>query len=489
MLKKWISLILIVMMLLTLTPFALAADEESGSAGGEITNPSGGESTNPAGGESTNPADGESTNPAGGESTNPAGGESTNPAGGEGTTPAAGEGTNPAGGEGITPAAGEGTNPAGGAKNTDTVTTTLTANGGTFPYDGKAHTVTYSLKNGEAYKNVYFSVDGGETWTKTAPSLTNPGKLTVTVRAVKEDGKDPLTVTVTLEVIEAAVEGSTVTIVNCDTSVNVRAKATSSSKKIGDAKKGKTYKLLAVAGNWYKIQYTSSTAGYVFHTYVKVGKSSDAPAGNVGTIVNVNTAVNIRAKASSDSKKLGTAVNGQKFKVLGVSGRWVKIEYKGGIAYVYDHYISYSGTPSPDPVTPVAGKKAYITNCNVFVNVRAKASSNSKKVGTISKGTEITVTGISGNWTRFKFNGSEAFVFTYYVTSAKPDDDVIGKKGTIVNCTSFVNVRAKASSSSKKLGTAKKGASYTVLGTSGNWIKVNYNGTAAFIYKRYVKIG
>ena len=296
-------------------------------------------------------------------------------------------------------------------------TTTLTATGGTFPYDGKAHAVTYTLENGDGY-TVRFSTDDGKTWTTKAPSLTKVGKLTVKVEASKS-GAETLTVKVPLEVTKEAADGSTVTIVNCDSWVNVRAKASSSSTKLGTAKKGKVYKLLGVEGKWYKIQYTSDKVGYVFHSYVKVGS--------------------------------GTA-------------------------------------PTPDP-TPVSGDKGYIVNCKTCVNVRQKASSSSKKLGTLNKGTEITITGTSGKWTKISYKGGTAYVFSEYVSTKKPDEDVAGKTATIVNCQSFVNVREKASSSSKKLGEAKKGATYTVKGISGNWVKVDYDGKTAYIYKRYVKIG
>ena len=101
----------------------------------------------------------------------------------------------------------------------------------------------------------------------------------------------------------------------------------------------------------------------------------------------------------------------------------------------------------------------------------------------------IGITGTSGKWTQIAYKGGVAYVFSQYVSGVKPDEDVAGKTATIVNCKSFVNVREKANSSSKKLGTAKKGATYTVKGLSGNWVQVNYDGKTAYIYKRYVKIG
>lgn len=374
---------------------------------------------------------------------------------------------------------------------------TLTATGGTFPYDGKAHTVTYALVNADEYKNVYFSVDGGETWTKTAPSLTEVGTLTVTVRAVEAGGQEPLTVQVKLEVTESAASGSTVTIVNCSSFANVRAKASSSSKKVGEAKKGKTYKLLGVEGNWYKIQYSSSTVGYVFHSYAKVNKNESKPtdtpqpAGETCTIVNVNSAVNVRAQASSSSKKLGTAKNGDTFQVLGTTGHWVKVAYQGGVAYIYDYYVKLNGgaKPTPTPTPTPATSKAYIVNCQVEVNVRQKASSASRKLGVLKKGAEITVTGTSGQWTRIAYGGGTAYVYSEYVSYKKPDADVLGKTGTIVNVQYQVNVRAKASSASKLLGTAKLGETFTVKGVSGLWVKVDYHGETGYIYKRYMKIG
>ena len=309
-------------------------------------------------------------------------------------------------------------------------TAKLTVHGGTFPYDGKAHACTYTLENGTGY-TVRYTTDDGKTWKtwasdKDAPSLTKVGKLTVKVEAAKS-GAETLTVTVNLEITSAAEEGSTVTIVNCKTSVNVRAKATSSSKKLGQAKKGKVFKLLGIEGNWYKIQYTADQVGYVFHTYGKVG-SGTPPAPDPG--------------------------------------------------------------PGPDPgPAPGPGEKGYIANCRNSVNVRKKATSASTKLGTLKKGAEIIITGTSGKWTQIAYKGGVAYVFSQYVSGVKPDEDVAGKTATIVNCKSFVNVREKANSSSKKLGTAKKGATYTVKGLSGNWVQVNYDGKTAYIYKRYVKIG
>ena len=213
-------------------------------------------------------------------------------------------------------------------------------------YDGNSHKIEAKVVDGEGYK-IEYSKDDGKTWSETAPSLKNPGKLTVRVRAAKEN-ETTLEKTVTLEIKEGAVDGTSVKIVNCKTAVNVRKGASSKTTKIGTAKKGSVYKLLGVEadGKWYKIQYTASKVGYIFHEYGKVGSETPTPepepTGKTGTIVNCKTQVNVREKASSKSKLLGVAKKGETFEVLGKSGNWVKIRYNDKTAYIFHRYIKIS---------------------------------------------------------------------------------------------------------------------------------------------------
>ncbi len=280
-------------------------------------------------------------------------------------------------------------------------------------------------------------------------------------------------------------EDSIATIVNCKNSANVREQATSDSKKLGEAPRGRTYKLLAVEGDWYRIQFKTDKAGYVYKKYVQVGKKGDAPKTDTATVTNAPNGVNIRAKASSSSKILGVAYNGDTFEVKGKSGNWTKVAYDGDTAYIYTSYLSVTkGTDS----TPPSSGTAYVVGVDA-VNVRAKASSSSKRLGALKKGTAVEIVGKSGKWTKILYEDGTAWVFTQYLSKNKPDTDVDGKTGTIVNVKYGVNIRAKASSSSKKLGTAVNGDTFTVRDVSGRWVKVEYGGDYAFIYDKYIKIG
>jgi len=59
-----------------------------------------------------------------------------------------------------------------------------------------------------------------------------------------------------------------VTIANCSYAINVRASASTTAARIGKANLGATYTYLAKEGDWYKIQYNTTTVGYVYGTFV-----------------------------------------------------------------------------------------------------------------------------------------------------------------------------------------------------------------------------
>ena len=285
----------------------------------------------------------------------------------------------------------------------------------------------------------------------------------------------------------ASTEGQTGTIVNCKTRVNVREKPTQNSKLLGKADKGTTFTVLGASKNWVRIDFNGKD-GYVYKTYIRVeGTPADtAVEGKVGTIVNCRTSTNVREKATSDSEKLGTAKRGEQFKVLATAGNWVKIQYKTDKAgYVFKTYIKVTNESSEQPVE---GKRGMIVNCKYAVNVRAKASDSSKILGTIAKGAIFEVLGREGSWIKFEYRDSEiGYVFKSFVKLLDEEETIEGKTGTI-RCNTHVNIRAKATKSSKLLGTAKNGETFTVRGRSGNWIKIDFKGQTGYVYKTYIRI-
>ena len=85
-------------------------------------------------------------------------------------------------------------------------------------------------------------------------------------------------------------------------------------------------------------------------------------------------------------------------------------------------------------------------------------------------------------------NGYASADITKHDTYIRIDGEDGGKTGTIVNCKTQVNIRAKASSNAKIIGKAKNGETFDVLGKSGNWYKIDYHGKTAYVFHRYIKV-
>ena len=381
---------------------------------------------------------------------------------------------------------------------------TMTVTGGKRAYDGKAYTVLVTFENAKAEDfDIVYSTDGGKTWSATIPGQREIGKLTIKVKAtLKSDKSVVLEGEGVVEIIAGTTTKTIGTIVNCRVSVNVRKGASSSTTKIGEAKKGAQYTVLAVEGSWYKVQYTSTQVGYIHKDYisVKTVTETETPASSNQkvTIVNCKNSVNVRSGAGKSNSLIGAAPKNAQYQLLSTikvgSDTWYKVQYTSAkVGYIHGDYIQVS-TGTPD--TPSAGQTVTIVNCNNSVNVREGAGTNTKKLGTAPKGATYKYLGMSsdGNWYKIQYTSSQvAYIHKDYIKlnagSTTTPDTPTGKTATIVNCNEWVNVREGAGTNTKKLGTAPKGKTYTYLGKSGNWIQVQYTSTQkGYIYASYVKV-
>lgn len=291
-------------------------------------------------------------------------------------------------------------------------------------------------------------------------------------------------------------EDSVVIILNCKNSAYLRDSASKSGNKLADVKRGSVCKLLAIDGDWYKIEYKSKT-GFVNKNYVKQGKKDTILKSGYAMLTYApDGGVTIYKKAGSH--KLGIAKLGDTFEVKGKSGNYTKVVYSGDTAYIKTTYLTIKGSVPSSSITPIADKKAYIdydTKKVKNVNVREKAGTkNSAILGTLTRGDEITITGVTSKWTRIKYAGGEAWVYSDFVSNTKPSgggggEEYAGKTATIINSrNNKVCIRAKASKSGKRLGYGANGDTFTVKGLSGKWWKVEYKGGYAYIHKNYIKI-
>ncbi|KAH0786145.1 N-acetylmuramoyl-L-alanine amidase CwlA precursor [Histomonas meleagridis] len=116
------------------------------------------------------------------------------------------------------------------------------------------------------------------------------------------------------------------------------------------------------------------------------------------------------------------------------------------------------------------------------LNVRASATTSSSVLFQIKKNNKVTITSsaASGSWYKITYSGKTGYVSAQYI---KLDTTAI-KTGYVT--ASALNVRSEPTTSSSTLGQLKNGVSISILGTSGNWYMINYNGKLGYVSSDYV---
>lgn len=252
--------------------------------------------------------------------------------------------------------------------------------------------------------------------------------------------------------------------------------------------KGTTVAVLNNSSSWYKVS-VNGKEGYVSGEYL-TGTTATGVALGTGT-VKCSSSVNFR---SAPNTSYGELKNGTKVNVVGVSSGWYKVTYNGKTGYIHPDYItlasSSAGTaiaPS-NTVTSTTGTAGTV-KCSSSVNLRSEANTSSSILAELKNGTKITVVSTANGWCKVTCSGKTGYIKQDYVsTSGLASNNTSASTGTaaVVKCSSTVNFRSAASTSSTILGELKNGTAITVLSTSNGWSKVSYAGKTGYISADYL---
>jgi uncharacterized protein YgiM (DUF1202 family) len=208
-----------------------------------------------------------------------------------------------------------------------------------------------------------------------------------------------------------------------------------------------------------------------------------------GTVVNCTSSVNVRSGPGTNYAVIGSAPKGTVYAVTGQSGSWYKIVYGSKTGYISASYFSVSSAPPVE--NPPTAQTGTVVNCTSGVNVRSGPGTSYSIIGSAPKGATYTVTGQSGSWYKIVYGSKTGYISASYfsVSSAPPvENPPTAQTGTVVNCTSGVNVRSGPGTSYSIIGTAPKGATYTVTGQSGSWYKIVYGSKTGYISGSYFSV-
>ncbi len=271
--------------------------------------------------------------------------------------------------------------------------------------------------------------------------------------------------------------------------VNIRAEASSGSRRIATASRGDTFTLLEKKTDsrgimWYKVS-VGNTAGYISSAYGTVKTTSTTVGKSVTYLTVTGGAVNIRSGAGTSYSRLGTLQKGDQYTVLGQtkdgSGvTWYKINVSGVNAYINGTYVVVTGngttgtqsqptttttkstttivpttttTKSPGSGSEVRTVKTGIVSISSgSLNVRSGAGKSYGTVGSLKKGAKVIIVGSSNGWYKIEYSGSSSgygYVSSDYISNVTTETTLVtlafGSDYYYVNVGSTVKVSASAS--------------------------------------------
>ncbi len=173
--------------------------------------------------------------------------------------------------------------------------------------------------------------------------------------AEEDEEEEPVPSTTVSEVVHT---------VRATTTVNIRSSDSETADKLGKAAEGDEFTLIEKRGNgWSEISYNGSSA-FIKSEYLEdastqavvnvnnddddndnTGDTQTAAATETGSTkvsgtVTVKENVRIRASASTEGDKIGTAYVGQKLDVIEkLANGWTKVKFEGKTAYVKSEFV------------------------------------------------------------------------------------------------------------------------------------------------------
>lgn len=150
-------------------------------------------------------------------------------------------------------------------------------------------------------------------------------------------------------------------------------------------------------------------------------------------------------------------------------------------------------TPTEEAPAEENATEIYYTTDKV--NVRAEASTDGEKLGSLEKGTAIGVIAVADDWAHVNYGGYDGYIKLEFLTKDTPDaahtdtdaaeentDSTNLTEGTTITLQNTVNIRSGMSETSDRIGTAYAGEKVkVVMSYAEGWTKVTWNNKTGYI--------
>ena len=193
--------------------------------------------------------------------------------------------------------------------------------------------------------------------------------------------------------------------------------------------------------------------------------------------------VNLRSAPSTGSTVLLTVAKNNQVAVLGSTGDWYQVTYSGKTGYMSADYVKVN---APAEVTVTDNLYGSVTGSAVYL--RSAASTSGTIRASLLRGTKVEILSTDGNWYQVSYAGQTGYMCADYI-SLSTTAVTVEKEPTYGYVSgSAVYVRSTASTSGIIKTSLLRGTKVEILGTTGDWYRIDHNGTQGYMSRDYVSL-
>ena len=214
---------------------------------------------------------------------------------------------------------------------------------------------------------------------------------------------------------------------------------------------------------------------------------------------NPSSRLNVRASASTSSSIVGALSHGQSVVITGASGAWSRITAGKISGYVMTKYLRTDSAPAAEPTARPTTEPTAVPEADGETLRYGSTGEAVKAIQRKLKELGYFDGSIGGNY----LTKTEAAVKAFQSANGMKADGVAtkevqrrilgassgndGHNATVSVGGSYLNMRASADASSKRLDKLYDGTRITVLGEESGWYKIEHNGQTGYVIKSAVE--
>ncbi|MEW6192706.1 MAG: SH3 domain-containing protein [Bacillota bacterium] len=272
--------------------------------------------------------------------------------------------------------------------------------------------------------------------------------------------------------------------------VNLRSGPGTGYSKVGEVSRGTQLAVVGQSGGWYRVQLQTGTlawiAGWLVKPVAVSSGSGTSRAGSLSAAVAVTgDIVNLRSGPGTGYRKVGEVSRGTQLAVVGQSGGWYRVQLQTGtLAWIAGWLVKPVAVSSGSGTSRAGSLSAAVAVTGDIVNLRSGPGTGYRKVGEVSRGTQLAVVGQSGGWYKVRLaSGALAWIAGWLVkpVAVSPGSEA-SRAGSLPSTQTtecwvtvtgdYANLYSGPGTNYAKVGEASPGTQLAVIEQSGDWYKV-----------------